>query len=76
MEMLEDLKQEEFKKFKWFLQTGDFLAGHPRIPGGKLEKADVLDVVDLMFQTYSQHFVEVAKEIFKKVNRNDLANAL
>ncbi len=76
MKALEHLKEEELKKFKWFLQDRDFLASHPCISSSRLEKADMLDLVDLMLHTYRQHFADVTKEIFKKINRNDLLKML
>lgn len=74
--MLEQLKQEEFKEFKWFLQDSDILTDLPRIPHHRLEKGDMLDVVDLMLQTYSQQSVELTKKVFQKINRNDLVQKL
>ncbi|XP_035528367.1 NACHT, LRR and PYD domains-containing protein 1 homolog [Morone saxatilis] len=70
------LKQEEFKEFKWFLQDSDILAGLPCIPSCRLEKGEMLDLVDLIWQTYSEHSVEVTKKVFKKINRNDLVQML
>ncbi|KAF3839493.1 hypothetical protein F7725_018210, partial [Dissostichus mawsoni] len=72
LKMLEDLGQEEFNKFKWFLRDSDVLAGLPCIPCSRLENSDILNLVDLMSQTYSQKSLEVTKNIFQKINRNDL----
>ncbi|XP_041798213.1 uncharacterized protein LOC121610260 [Chelmon rostratus] len=73
---LTHLKQEELKEFKWFLQDSDFLAGLPCIPRGRLENGDRLDLVDQMVQTYGQQSMEVAKKVFKKINRKDLVKML
>ncbi|KAI9526274.1 hypothetical protein NQZ68_041559 [Dissostichus eleginoides] len=67
---------EEFKEFKWFLRDSDVLAGLPRISCSRLENSDILDLVDLMSQTYSQKYLEVTKKIFKEINRNDLVQKL
>ncbi|XP_034057097.1 uncharacterized protein LOC117536366 [Gymnodraco acuticeps] len=76
LKMLEDLGQEEFNRFKWFLQYSDVLAGLPRISCSQLENSNRLDLVDLMSQTYSQKSLEVTKKIFQKINRNDLVQKL
>uniref|UniRef100_A0A4W6E4Z1 Pyrin domain-containing protein n=1 Tax=Lates calcarifer TaxID=8187 RepID=A0A4W6E4Z1_LATCA len=49
---LEDLGDEEFSKFKWFLQQPDSLQGFLSIRKRDLETADRLKTVDLMVQTY------------------------
>ncbi|XP_026172664.1 NACHT, LRR and PYD domains-containing protein 1b allele 5-like [Mastacembelus armatus] len=69
LKVLENLKEEEFKQFKWYLQDSDIVS---RIPRSRLEKTDMLDLVDLMLQTYGQQSLEVAQKVFKKINRNDL----
>ncbi|XP_053182837.1 NACHT, LRR and PYD domains-containing protein 1 homolog [Scomber japonicus] len=74
---LQDLEEEDFKDFKWFLQKRNFIpADFPCIPWSKLEKVDMKRVVDLMEQTYNQQAVEVTKMLFKKINRNDLVKLL
>ncbi|KAM8735552.1 uncharacterized protein AB9X84_023968 [Acanthopagrus schlegelii] len=76
LNVLEQLKQQEFKEFKWFLQDSDILTGLPGIPHHRLEEGDMLDVVDLMLQTYSQQSVELTKKVFQKIQRNDLVQKL
>ncbi|XP_034009280.1 uncharacterized protein LOC117500511 isoform X2 [Trematomus bernacchii] len=76
LKMLEDLGQEEFNKCKWYLRDSDVLAGLPRISCSQLENSNILDLVDLMSQTYSQKSLEVTKKIFQKINRNDLVQKL
>uniref|UniRef100_A0A3Q4I8P2 NACHT domain-containing protein n=1 Tax=Neolamprologus brichardi TaxID=32507 RepID=A0A3Q4I8P2_NEOBR len=59
---LEDLGDEEFDKFKWFLQHGDGLLGRPAIRKSRLETSKRLETVDLMIQTYElQEALEVTK---------------
>lgn len=72
LKLMKDLKQEELKEFKWFLKNRDLSSGFPEIPVRSLEEADTSDLVDLMMKTYTQKAVEVAKDIFEQINRNDL----
>ncbi|XP_071396617.1 protein NLRC3-like [Centroberyx affinis] len=76
LKTLEDLGDEEFRRFKWFLQQDDILEGFPAIPKCRLENADRQDTVDQMVQTYNQHFLEVTKKVLMKINRNDLEQSL
>ncbi|XP_050926884.1 NLR family CARD domain-containing protein 3 isoform X2 [Lates calcarifer] len=74
---LEDLGDEEFSKFKWFLQQPDSLQGFLSIRKRDLETADRLKTVDLMVQTYRlPGAVEVTRKILEKINRNDLVQSL
>uniref|UniRef100_A0A3Q0R747 Pyrin domain-containing protein n=1 Tax=Amphilophus citrinellus TaxID=61819 RepID=A0A3Q0R747_AMPCI len=74
--MLDDLRQKELENFKWFLGSSDAVMGLPRIPKSRLEELTTCDLVDLMLQTYTEKSVEVTKNIFKKINRNDLVQRL
>uniref|UniRef100_UPI003AADFC94 protein NLRC3-like n=1 Tax=Centroberyx gerrardi TaxID=166262 RepID=UPI003AADFC94 len=76
LKTLEDLGDKEFKKFKWFLRQDDILDGFPAIPKSRLEKADRLDTVDQMVQTYSEYSLEVTIEVLMKINKNDLVQSL
>ncbi|XP_078140677.1 NACHT, LRR and PYD domains-containing protein 3-like [Centroberyx gerrardi] len=76
LETLNDLGDEDFKSFRWFLQQDDILEGFPAIPKSRLEKADRLDTVDQMVQTYSENTLEVTKKVLMKINRNDLEQSL
>ncbi|XP_078140917.1 NACHT, LRR and PYD domains-containing protein 3-like [Centroberyx gerrardi] len=76
LKTLEDLGDEELKKFQWFLQQDDILEGFPAIKKSRLENADRLDTVDQMVQTYNQHSLEVTKKVLMKINRNDLEQSL
>ncbi|XP_022622448.1 NLR family CARD domain-containing protein 3-like [Seriola dumerili] len=70
---LENLRKDEFQKFKWHLQQGDSSKGYRSIPEGRLEEAEMWRTVDLMEQTYTgPKAVEVTRKILKKINRNDL----
>uniref|UniRef100_A0A096M180 Uncharacterized protein n=1 Tax=Poecilia formosa TaxID=48698 RepID=A0A096M180_POEFO len=72
LNLMNDLKQEELKGFKWFLKNRDVSSGFPQIPVTLLDEADASDLVDLMMKTYSHRAVELTKDIFKQINRNDL----
>ncbi|XP_044228068.1 NACHT, LRR and PYD domains-containing protein 12-like isoform X3 [Thunnus albacares] len=76
LNILEDLNDEEFKKFKWSLKyekVGDI----PPIKESQLSKADMPDTVDLMVQNYKlSGAVEVIKNILKKIRRNNLVEKL
>ncbi|XP_047211672.1 uncharacterized protein LOC124861781 isoform X1 [Girardinichthys multiradiatus] len=68
---LEDLDSREMKYFHWFLHTADTSKdGFKPIKKSRLEHADRLDTVDLMFQTYTTNTREVAEKILKKMNKN------
>ncbi|XP_035991420.1 NACHT, LRR and PYD domains-containing protein 1 homolog [Fundulus heteroclitus] len=76
LKLLNDLKQHELKDFKWQLKNRDESSGIPSIPASLLDEADTSDLVDLMMKTFTQQAVEVTKDIFKKINRNDLVERL
>ncbi|XP_071398292.1 NACHT, LRR and PYD domains-containing protein 12-like isoform X2 [Centroberyx affinis] len=76
LETLDDLGEEEFKIFKWFLQQPNSPEGFPAIKKRRLEKADRQDTVDQMVQTYCGNTLEVTKKVLMKINRNDLVQRL
>jgi len=74
---LEDLGDEEFNKFKWFLQQADSLPGFPVIKKIRLQTANLWETVDKMVQVYTlPGAVEVTRKVLKKINRNDLVQCL
>ncbi|KAL7370595.1 hypothetical protein ABVT39_005026 [Epinephelus coioides] len=67
---LEELKDDEFKKFKWFLKQDN-------ISAAQLEKADRQDTVDLMAQKYgSNGAVKETMTVLEKISRIDLVQGL
>ncbi|XP_044199036.1 NACHT, LRR and PYD domains-containing protein 14-like isoform X3 [Thunnus albacares] len=77
LKTLEDLIEDEFKKFKWFLKEDDVLEGFKGIPRAQLEKAGREDTVDLMVQKYQDPgALQVTMKILEKINRNDLVQRL
>ncbi|XP_035856486.1 NACHT, LRR and PYD domains-containing protein 12-like [Sander lucioperca] len=74
---LQDLKEDEFELFKWFLQQQDILEGYQSIKVSKLENAERQDTVDVMVKTFHLHgALKVTKKVLEKINRNDLVQSL
>ncbi|MEQ2313079.1 hypothetical protein AMECASPLE_037919 [Ameca splendens] len=74
---LDNLGNEEFIRFKWFLQNIDCLQDFPTIKKGQLQMANREDTVDLMVQTYRlPGALKVTGKILEKINRNDLLQSL
>ncbi|CAI5657176.1 unnamed protein product [Oreochromis niloticus] len=73
LEMLKKLREDELKFFHFYLQYepgGDFT----KIYKCQLENADRLETVEVMVQVYSDHVIEVARSILKKMNEETLQN--
>ncbi|XP_053194115.1 NACHT, LRR and PYD domains-containing protein 14-like [Scomber japonicus] len=76
LKLLEDLTDEDFETFVWYLKY-EKVDDIPPIKRSKLEETKRRDVVDLMVQKYEfSGAVEVMKTILKKINRNDLVKKL
>ncbi|XP_062284284.1 NACHT, LRR and PYD domains-containing protein 14-like [Scomber scombrus] len=76
LNLLEDLTDDDFEKFKWYLKY-EKVDDIPPIKESQLEKAKRQDAVDLMVQKYAfSGAVEVMKSILKKIKRNDLVKKL
>uniref|UniRef100_G3NAR5 Pyrin domain-containing protein n=1 Tax=Gasterosteus aculeatus aculeatus TaxID=481459 RepID=G3NAR5_GASAC len=73
--ILKELKEEDFKEFKWHLNHPS-PEDHRSIPRSDLENKDRMDTVDLMEQYYGKDSVQVAVEVLKEIQRNDLAEKL
>ncbi|XP_059212363.1 NACHT, LRR and PYD domains-containing protein 12-like [Centropristis striata] len=67
LSILEDLGDEDFEKFKWFLQGK--LGGIEAIPKSRLENANRIKTVDQMIQTYSINAIDVARTVKEKINQ-------
>uniref|UniRef100_A0A673C9W2 Pyrin domain-containing protein n=1 Tax=Sphaeramia orbicularis TaxID=375764 RepID=A0A673C9W2_9TELE len=67
----ENLVDGDFKKFKWLLKNEK-----PSIPVSKLERADRMDTVDLMVQTYYTNTQKVTVRVLEKMDRTDLVKKL
>ncbi|XP_017297580.1 NACHT, LRR and PYD domains-containing protein 3 isoform X2 [Kryptolebias marmoratus] len=74
---LDDLSNDQFDLFKWFLQQVGSSAGLPSIRKSPLQTANRQDTVDLMVQTYRLHgAVQVTRKVLQEINRNDLLQSL
>uniref|UniRef100_A0A7N8WUK5 NLR family CARD domain-containing protein 3-like n=1 Tax=Mastacembelus armatus TaxID=205130 RepID=A0A7N8WUK5_9TELE len=70
LDILEDLGEDEFKKFKWFLEQEG-------IRRSQLEGAGRHDTVSLMVQKYGlDGAVEETKKVLEKIPRKDLVQSL
>nr|XP_060639026.1 pyrin domain-containing protein 1-like [Anolis sagrei ordinatus] len=77
LDILENLKEEDFKRFKKKLNELPVREGYNNIPKGRLEKADALEVVDLMCRYYTENYaIEVAARVLEKINIKDQAEKL
>lgn len=75
--VLDELQEHELKRFKARLNQGGLLEGCPSISKARLEKADTLDVTDLMVNTYTtSKALAVAREALVAINQRELAARL
>lgn len=72
---LEQLEEEEFGLFKWYLWNG-VIKGVSPISRGKLEKIKSHGVVDLMTQKYSADAGKIAVQVLRNMEQNDFADRL
>ncbi|XP_039389998.1 apoptosis-associated speck-like protein containing a CARD [Mauremys reevesii] len=77
VDTLEELGQDQFKRFKTKLNVFPVKEGYSNIPRGRLEKADVLDVCDMLISYYQEDYVvEVTVAVLTDINMWDLADRL
>uniref|UniRef100_UPI001A99421F LOW QUALITY PROTEIN: protein NLRC3-like n=1 Tax=Gasterosteus aculeatus aculeatus TaxID=481459 RepID=UPI001A99421F len=74
--ILKDLKEEDFEVFKWHLENDPSPEHLGSIPRSDLENKNRENTVDLMVQYYGKDSVQVAVEVLKEIQRNDLAEKL
>lgn len=75
-ETLQQLKKEEFQKFKWLLGQ-KVVEGFPGIAVAQLETANRLKTVDLIVQKYQDSgALQVTLTVLRKISRNDLVDDL
>ncbi|XP_030009302.1 uncharacterized protein LOC115432540 isoform X2 [Sphaeramia orbicularis] len=68
---LKDLVDDDFKEFKWFLNSEK-----PPIPVSRLENAKRTDTVNLMIQTYYTDTPRVTVRVLRKMKKTDLVKKL
>ncbi|XP_050812965.1 apoptosis-associated speck-like protein containing a CARD isoform X2 [Gopherus flavomarginatus] len=77
VDTLEELGQDQFKKFKTKLNAFPVREGYGNIPRGQLEKADAVDVCDKLISFYREEYaVEVTVEVLTHINERELAARL
>ncbi|XP_029685126.1 NACHT, LRR and PYD domains-containing protein 3-like [Takifugu rubripes] len=77
LKVLENLTEEEFNKFKFYLKDPGIMGGFNPIKEGQLETRERTVVVDLMVKANKdQGAVEVTKKILEKIPRNDILQNL
>ncbi|XP_029939751.1 LOW QUALITY PROTEIN: NLR family CARD domain-containing protein 3-like, partial [Salarias fasciatus] len=67
--ILDDLGDQDFGGFKWYLWQDGVLEGFKPIPKSKLETLQREDTVDEMCQTYNTHAFEVTKMVLEKMKK-------
>uniref|UniRef100_A0A8C5SJW4 Apoptosis-associated speck-like protein containing a CARD n=1 Tax=Laticauda laticaudata TaxID=8630 RepID=A0A8C5SJW4_LATLA len=76
-ETLEDLTEDELRKFKTNLHEFPVKPGYDNIPRGRLQKADALDLSDLLLGYYTQDYaVEVTAAVLRRCHCNPQAEKL
>lgn len=77
LNVLEDLTEEEFAKFKFFLKEPGITEGFIPIKRYQLETRERTVIVELMVKTYKvQGAIEVTQKILEKIPRNDILQNL
>ncbi|XP_062299566.1 NACHT, LRR and PYD domains-containing protein 3-like [Scomber scombrus] len=77
LNILEKLTEDEFRKFKWFLELDDIVEGFKGIPESQLEKAEMTRTVNLMVKAHQDHgALQLTKKILERIRRNDLVQRL
>ncbi|NWS65300.1 ASC protein, partial [Chunga burmeisteri] len=74
---LEELSAEELRRLKAALNRLPVAAGYSTIPRGRMEKADALDLTDLVIGHYQEKYgATVTAEALRHIQRRDLADGL
>ncbi|CAI5791018.1 FIIND domain-containing protein [Podarcis lilfordi] len=66
--VLENLDEDELKRFKLNLSDSPIRGGYDNIPRGRLMKADVMDLSLLLLGFYMEDAVQVAAEVLRAIN--------
>uniref|UniRef100_A0A8C8S598 Pyrin domain-containing protein n=1 Tax=Pelusios castaneus TaxID=367368 RepID=A0A8C8S598_9SAUR len=77
VDTLEELGQDELKKFKSKLNRFQVKEGYYRFPPGRLGKAEVLDLVQMLISYYKEDYaVKLTVEFLTDINMMVLAERL
>uniref|UniRef100_G3PJT8 Pyrin domain-containing protein n=1 Tax=Gasterosteus aculeatus TaxID=69293 RepID=G3PJT8_GASAC len=76
LKTLEQLKEEDFQRFKWYLKNNSSPEDPRSIPPCDLQNADRMNTVDLMVRCYDTDSVQVAVKVLEEMQMNDLAEKL
>ncbi|XP_028275694.1 ribonuclease inhibitor-like, partial [Parambassis ranga] len=72
LKTLEDLGEEEFETFKWYMYQKRPPEDFPSIPKYKLEKATRTQTVDQMLQIYTENSIKVMNMVLVKIRRKNV----
>ncbi|XP_007440904.1 apoptosis-associated speck-like protein containing a CARD [Python bivittatus] len=76
-ETLEDLTEDQLRKFKANLHEFPVKPGYDNIPKGRLQKADALDLSELLLNFYTEDYaLEVAAAVLRHSNCKPQAEKL
>lgn len=77
LEILEDLTENEFTKFKYFLNDAEIMEGFNTIKRYQLETNERMVVMELMVKANNvQGAMEITQKILEKIPRNDILQNL
>uniref|UniRef100_A0A3Q1G3C0 Pyrin domain-containing protein n=1 Tax=Acanthochromis polyacanthus TaxID=80966 RepID=A0A3Q1G3C0_9TELE len=70
---LEELGDEDFEQFKWYLNQEGVLEDFKSIPKSRLEKANRFTTVDQMVQIYgTTNVIKVTEKVLMKMKKTEL----
>ncbi|XP_053122330.1 E3 ubiquitin-protein ligase TRIM39-like [Hemicordylus capensis] len=74
VDFFDELTEEEFKRFKLHLENYSLEEGYKRIRRCKTEKADHIDIADLMVKAYEEaKALQMTVKIFDRINKKNLS---
>ncbi|XP_037340167.2 NACHT, LRR and PYD domains-containing protein 3-like [Pungitius pungitius] len=76
LSILKELKEEDYKEFKWYLENHPSPEDPRSIPPCGLQNADRMDTVDLIVRCYDTDSVQVTMKVLEEMKMNDLAEKL